>query len=140
MECKIGESLIKRKLVPNIQNFVLLFQYKLIYNILTTRSYLFKLKITDTNTCGICGNSVETIQHLFTQCSIVQTLWSSNLKWIREKINQNYVLSEINKLFGYLVRDQNFLSMNKTIHILVCKKEIIAEFGSSENNIKRKIL
>ena len=121
------------------------FQYKLIYNILATRSYLFNLKITDSNTYGICGNSVETIQHLFTQCSIVQTLWSSILKWIREKINQNYVLSEINKLFGYLVRDQNFLSMNFILlitreYISVYKKEIIAEIGSSENNIKTKIL
>ena len=98
------------------------FQYKLIYNILATRSYLFNLKITKSNTCGICSNSVETIQHLFTQCSIVQTLWSSILKWIREKINQNYVLSEINKLFGYLIRDQNFLSMN---FILLITREYI---------------
>ena len=116
--------------VVTTDNSIMWFQYKLIYNILATWSYLFKLKITDTNTIfGICGNSVETIQHLFTQCSIVQTLWSSILKWIKEKINQNYVLSEINKLFGYLVRDQNFfvnelhIAYNKRIYISVCKKK-----------------
>ena len=103
-------------------NSTMWFQYKLIYNILATRSYLFNLKITDSNTCGICGSSVETIQHLFTQCSNVQTLWSSVLEWIKEKINQNYVLGEVNKLFGYLVQDQNFLPMN---FILLLTREYI---------------
>ena len=103
-------------------NSTVWFQYKLIYNILATRSYLFKLKIVDSNTCGICDNSVETIQHLFIQCSNVQTLWSSILEWIKEKINQNYVLGEANKLFGYLVQDQNFLPMN---FILILTREYI---------------
>ena len=52
-------------------NASLWFQYKLIYNILGTRSYLFNLKITDSSTRGICSNSVETIQHLFAQCNSV---------------------------------------------------------------------
>ena len=118
----------------------------MIYNILATRSYLFKLKIVDSNTCGICGNNVETIQHLFTQCSNVQTLWSSMLEWIKEKINQNYVLGEVNKLFGYLVQDQNFLPMNFILILtreyifFVCKTETLAKNGPSNNNIKKKIL
>ena len=65
---------------------------------------------------------METIQHLFTQCSNVQTLWSSILEWIKEKNNQNYVLGEVNKLFGYLVQDQNFLPMN---FILLLTREYI---------------
>ena len=109
-------------------NSTIWFQYKLIYNILATRSYLFKLKIIDSNTCGICGNSVETIQHLFTQYSKIQTLWSSILEWIKEKINPNYVLGEVNKLFGYLVQNQNFLPMNFILiltrkYIFLCAKQ-----------------
>ena len=103
-------------------NSAMWFQYKLIYNILATWSYLFNLKITDSNTCVIYGSSVETIQHLFTQCSNVQTLWSSVLEWIKEKVNQNYVLGEVNKLFAYLVQDQNFLPMN---FILLLPREYI---------------
>ena len=38
------------------------------------------------------------------------------------KINQNYVLGEANKLFGYLVQDQNFLPMN---FILILTREYI---------------
>ena len=116
-------------------NSTMWFQYKLIYNILATRSYLFNLKITDSNTCGICGGSVETIQHLFTQCSNVQTLWSSILEWIKEKIHQNYMLGEVNKLFGYLVQDQNLLPMN---FILLLTREYI--FWCAKKETFAKIL
>ena len=93
----------------------------------------------------MCGSSVETSQHLLTQCSTVQTLWSSVLEWIKEKNNQNYVLGEVNKLFGYLHQDQNFLPMNfillltKEYIFLVRKKETLAKNGPSENNIKQNI-
>ena len=103
------------------------FQYKSIYNILATQSYLFNLKITDSSICGICGNSVETIQHLFTQCNPVQELWS-NVNGHKKKLNN--VLYEINKLFLYLVQDQNFfanefhITINKRIYILVCQKHL----------------
>ena len=68
-------------------------------------------------------------QHLFTQCNPVQELWSNIVKWIQEKVTQNYVICEINKLFGYLLQDQNFWPMNFILKLtrqymfLVCQKK-----------------
>ena len=86
---KIGLKSTEFVFTITIDNAITWLQYKLIYNILAAQSYLFNLKITDSSTYGICGNNVETIQHLFMQCTPVQELWFNVVKRIKEKINQN---------------------------------------------------
>ena len=128
-------------------NSTMWFQYKLIYNILAIWRYLFNLitdYITDSSTCGICGSSVKIIQHLFTRCSTVQTLWSSPREWIEENVNQNY---ELGKIYIWIpspgpevLANEVYITFNKKIYILVCKNEILAKIGLSKNITKPKIL
>ena len=39
------------------------------------------MEILDTNMCTFCKKEVETLKHLFWQCSFVQTFWKSVKKW-----------------------------------------------------------
>ena len=55
-------------------NSVIWFQYKILYGILGTNDLLLKMKIVDSNHCRLCGGNAETIQHLFSQCEIVENL------------------------------------------------------------------
>ena len=51
------------------------FQFKIIHRILGTKSLTFKMGTTQTNQCGLCHNSEETLLHLFTQCNVSQVFW-----------------------------------------------------------------
>ena len=42
-------------------NTIVWFQYKILYNILSTRRYSYKLKLLDSDLSGLCGESIETI-------------------------------------------------------------------------------
>ena len=68
-------------------NSVIWFQYRIIFGILGTKDYLFKMKIVDSNQCRLCGQNAETIQHLFSQCEIVENLWAEIKQWIKRKVN-----------------------------------------------------
>ena len=66
-------------------NLVIWFQYKILFGILGTKDFLFKIKIVDSNQCRLCGESAETVQHLFSQCEIVENLWTNIKQWIKRK-------------------------------------------------------
>ena len=50
------------------ENSLIWLQYRLLFRILGTRSYLYKIKIADSYLCGLCGSECEKIVHIFTEC------------------------------------------------------------------------
>ena len=46
------------------------FQCKVIHNILSTNSLLYKMKKIDSPTCPFCPDPEQTISHLFVNCSL----------------------------------------------------------------------
>ena len=103
-------------------NSVIWFQYKIIFGILGTKDYLFKMKIVDSNQCRLCGQNAETIQHLFSQCEIVENLWTEIKQWIKRKVNYRLHMTQISKIFGYCIQDQNFKPVN--FILLISRKYI----------------
>ena len=88
------------------------FQYKLIYRILGTQSYMYKLKITENSTCSLCSQHDETILHLFTSCQKVQN-FSNNIKtWLEKKLNIYFDTTPIKFLFGDIFSYQKFHPIN----------------------------
>ena len=67
-------------------NSVIWFQYKILFGILGTKDFLF-MKIVVSNKCRLCGENVETIKHLFSQCKIVENLWTDIKQWMKRKVN-----------------------------------------------------
>ena len=103
-------------------NSVIWFQYKILFGILGTKDFLFKMKIVDSNQCRLYGESAETIQHLFSQCEIVENLWTDIKQWIKRKVNYQLHMTQITKFFGYCIQDQTFKPVN--FILLICRKYI----------------
>ena len=63
-------------------NSVKWFQYRVLNQILGTRYRLFKMNLSTNSLCGLCNSNIETVQHLMSQCSASNGLWSnSTLNW-----------------------------------------------------------
>ena len=105
-----------------LDNSVAWFQYKILFNILPTRDYLHKIKLSDHNTCAFCHSFPETILHLFCECGVVQELWHNVSQWIARKIGFQIELTNDEKILGYYKTDQNFWPLNFVI--LITKKYI----------------
>ena len=76
------------------------FQFKIIHRILPTNSLLHKMNITQNNLCTFCNNSVETLEHLFLTCPIIEQLWFEIEKFIAEKTKNQLLMSNQDKIFG----------------------------------------
>ena len=51
--------------------------WRLAHQVLPVRVMLYRFKITNVASCGLCGSQPETLDHLFLQCHVVQPIWSS---------------------------------------------------------------
>jgi hypothetical protein len=56
------------------------FQYKLLHRTIHTKTFLYTCRLVETDLCVFCGETRETIMHLFCDCNIVKT---SGLKYMR---------------------------------------------------------
>ena len=88
------------------------FQYKVINNILATKHYLYKVKISDCNECQLCNSHPETISHLFSKCKESEELWKNVNSWILNRTGIALVLTNTMKILGYTVYDENFWPVN----------------------------
>ena len=94
------------------------FQMKILYKILATKSYLFKLRIKPDNECERCRKE-ETILHMFFECKKVTHFWK---KLISRETGIRINFTSFDIIFGYLNKDQNNTPLNALI--LVTKKYI----------------
>ena len=53
------------------------FQFRILHNLIATKSFLIKIKQSSDDKCSFCNIEVETISHLFWHCSHVQKFWKS---------------------------------------------------------------
>ena len=83
---KICHTIYKICFKTIYDNSVIWFQYKIIFGILATKDFLFKIMIVESNHCRLCGENAETIQHLFSQCEIVENLWTDIKQMDQKKI------------------------------------------------------
>ena len=77
-EVELGETINAKhwKTINTVVNFphdtkLRWFQYRLIHRILSTKSFLYKIKLSDSDLCSYCNKEPETLYHLFIQCEIV---------------------------------------------------------------------
>ena len=94
------------------ENSFVWFQYRILYMILGTNEYLNKLKISNSNLCGLCGNQSESIMHLFSDCIESNELWINVKNWIKNSISYVLNLNRITKILGYITYDENFWPLN----------------------------
>ena len=62
------------------------FQFKFLHRIIPTNTLLMKYGIKDSDRCSFCKKERETLIHLFWECKVVQTFWTS-FKYRLQSIN-----------------------------------------------------
>ena len=95
-----------------VDNSFVWFQYRILYRILGTKAYLHKLKIFESNLCGLCGDESESITHLFSECKESNELWNNVKNWLKNSISYVLDLNRIIKILGYTINDENFWPLN----------------------------
>ena len=75
-------------------------------------------------------NHLESLEHLFTSCPIITTLWTDLIDWCNNKNIEITSLCDIDKMFGLRKRKDDFLLLNhiviyycETIHLLLQSKQ-----------------
>ena len=53
------------------------FQFKFLHRRIATNSFLFKIKLSESNLCCFCQTEQETLLHLFWECPITEAFWNS---------------------------------------------------------------
>ena len=73
---------------------LIMFQVKIIHNILPTQSSLFRARITDTDVCPLCNLESQSLKHMLITCSVSSSFWTFFSNWLHEKFNRKLTLSE----------------------------------------------
>ena len=62
-----------------LDNTLKMFQYKLLHRTIRTNKFVYTCRLVETELCAFCGETRETILHLFSDCNIVKK--TSGLKY-----------------------------------------------------------
>ena len=88
-----------------------MFQFKINHHILYTRDKLFKVKITDSDSCHVC-ESKQTLKHLFVECQHVHSFWNLFTSWWNENNSLSVSLTNNDKIYGYLPENRSLHTFN----------------------------
>ena len=104
------------------------FQYRIIHRILGVQDNLYKMRISDTDICRLCGEQKETIIHLFSECSKSTTLWQNLISWINSAISMKIDLNKVDEILGYAKVDGKFWPLNLILlvtrhYIFTCARD-----------------
>ena len=103
-------------------NYLVWFQLRILYRILGTNSYLNKIGLSPSSFCRNCKNDTETLMHIFTECPSVKLFWGKIQNHVKEYLNFDLNLSNVDIILGYLLFHQHRIPINALI--LVTKKYI----------------
>ena len=101
------------------ENYLIWFQFKILTRILGTQDLLFKMNISNNQSCNLCKEANETMVHLFIECKVTKNLWNYITLWATRKLNSFISFEEITIIFGCLTNDR--LYYNKNTILLVAK-------------------
>ena len=77
------------------------FQYKIVTQILPTNKYLNRYKIKDSDLCGKCFESTDTVYHNLWQCSRLTSYLSACFDFLKLECNLEDLINYENYLFGF---------------------------------------
>ena len=105
---------------PKIRNF----QYKYLMRIVPTNKYLMKCKILSSNLCDFCNSYVETLNHMYWECTYTQIFWNElklylTTAGIEITFNLEKITFGLNE--GPHKTVKNFITMNAKYFIYINK-------------------
>ena len=126
------------------------FQYRITQRILPCNTWLFKLKVSDTENCtySLChSDEKDTIQHFLVNCEPVQIFWKNFISWWNKlNISKLQPPMEENIVLGFpIINDEdivlNFCLILAKYFIYICKRnQTSLSFISYLRKLKNKVL
>ena len=116
------------------------FQYQLLHHFLPTNRRLFKIQYIDCDRCSYCSHALETIEHLFYDCSRVNPIWNSLEKWLNTKLELNLNFSKEQILLGFFGKSNDpvnvIIILFKTIIFRHKKSKQVPNFEFFKQSLK----
>jgi len=107
------------------------FQYQILLRSITTNKFLKLCKIKESDKCYFCENAVETVEHLFWFCPIVQTFWLSIAYKVHDVFDITGFLKDKIVLLGYT----ELCNANLVNHMFNIIKRYIYVTKCTESNL-----
>ena len=111
-------------------NTLVWFQIKVLYRVIGTRNYLYKLHLVDSSKCVYCGEN-ETIVHMFVECENVKKILHLLEEYIYKTIRIDVIFGKLDILFGYRLNNQNKIPVDA---IILNTKKYIYDTNFKSNN------
>ena len=80
---------------------IIMFQYKVIRNVLPTCPALKRDGLIEDATCNLCNATEQTLTHLLTNCVTIAEFWTLFQNWWDEKTSEIIKLSTSHILYGW---------------------------------------
>lgn len=80
---------------------IIMFQYKIIHNVLPTRATLYRDGISENPICNLCNAEEQTLYHLLINCTLTVDFWVLFQDWWYQKTNETITLSASHILYGW---------------------------------------
>ena len=130
------------------------FQYRIIHRILGTNSFLYKIRVIDSNLCTFCNEQPETILHLFWSCPKSSQIWEDIRVWIKNELDIDIDFNCIDIIFGLSLETYSSINliicivkrylykqkMNKCIPNIIEAKKYIKYYMKLDEHIYKKNL
>ena len=101
---------------------LIMFQYKILYDIVFTEEKLFRANIANSDLCYLCLETKQDLKHMLVSCQFVSEFWEAFLYWYKSHVSIGLELSTINILYGIIGNNH----LNKlTNHLLLLAKYYI---------------
>ena len=96
---------------------LVMFQYKIIHNILPAQFSLHRDGIAESDICSLCKNERQTLHHLFVLCTEVHSFWNTFQDWWLQKTHDKLSLNQSNILYGFFEKSSYWQTLNYSILI-----------------------
>ena len=95
--------------------------YKLLNRCLVKNTFLCRIGIIPSPACSLCGESDESLEHLFLSCHYTKNFWSEVIKWLVDHKVKIENLSGKDVLFGIIGCEEDMF----VNHILLLAKQYL---------------
>lgn len=110
--------------VSTIENQLRWFQLRLLHRMIATKRYLFLRKRVDSQTCTLCTQATQTIEHLFWHCDVVRKFWKDFEDWLHACCEHTVRFSLSEKIVLLSV-DDNLITDQVIDYIILLAKYVI---------------
>ena len=114
--------------------------WKILHNIYPTNILLNKMKVTETNKCSYCQDTVDYIEHFFYFCPAVRTFWHFIEQKILIETQVNIKLSVTDILFGVNQSDHMKEHYKLINHLLLIGKMCISIFKKTQSPFNLQLI